>query len=355
MPMSDFAIDHVDRLRWLLLVIGCAVVLIYGFVRRESAWRAFAAAGMHRTLAPDASPARQYVKTVLLLAAMVCLVLALIGPRWGTYWEDVQQRQLDLMICLDVSKSMLAEDAGMSRLDRAKDDVKRLLGKLRGGSIGLVAFAGRAKLVCPLTDDYEFYRIALDEVDTNTAPVGGTNIGEAIAAAVRGFGGGRRAQRAILLMTDGEDHGESAIEEAKKAQEHGVLVNTIGIGDDIQGSLIPVGQGGQRTFMKYEDQQLWSKMDPTKLRAVALAGGGEYQPSGQITPTQRTLEWIYEQRLRPMEERANKQKQVARQYARFHWPAMLALGLLMLETLVRERRTGPRSGRDEDRGIKGEG
>ena len=347
MPMSDFAIDHIERLRWLLLVVGCAAVMIYGCVRRQSAWRAFASVGMHRILAPDASTARQYGKAVLLLTVMVCLVLALIGPRWGTYWEDVQQRQLDLMICLDVSKSMLAEDAGMSRLDRAKDDVKRLLDKLGGGSIGLVAFAGRAKLVCPLTDDHEFYRLTLDDLNTNTAPLGGTNIGEAIAAAVKGFGGERRAQRAILLITDGEDHGETAIEEAKKARELGVLVFTIGIGDDKQGSLIPVGQSGQRTYMKYEDQQLWSKMDPTKLMAIALSGGGEYQPSGQITPTQRTLEWIYEQRLRPMEERANKQKQVVRQYPRFHWPATLALVLLVMESLVRERRTTPKTVKDK--------
>lgn len=355
MPMSDFAIDHIERLRWLLLVVGCAAAMIYGFARRQSAWRAFAALGTHRILAPDASAARPYVKAVLLLLVMVCLVLALIGPRWGTYEEYVQQRQLDLLVCLDVSKSMLAEDAGMSRLDRAKDDVKRLLDKLGGGSIGLVAFAGRAKLVCPLTDDYEFYRIALDDVDTNAAPLGGTNIGEAIAAAVKGFGGERRAQRAILLITDGEDHGETAIEEAKKAREYGVIVFTIGIGDDKQGALIPVGQGEQRTFLKYQDQQMWSKMDPTKLMAIALAGGGEYQPSGQITPTQRTLEWIYEQRLRPMEERANKQKPVARQYPRFHWPATLALVLLVMESLVRERRTAPRSMKDEGSGVQDKG
>ena len=336
--MPDFRIDNLERLRWLLLVLGCAAVVIYGFARKQSALRAFASANMLRTLAPDVSLARQYGKAILLLTAMICVVLALIGPRWGTYWEDVQQRQLDVMVCLDTSRSMLAEDAGMSRLDRAKDDIKRLLEKLGGGSIGLVAFAGRAKLVTPLTDDYEFYRLALDDVNTNTAPLGGTNIGEAIAAAVKGFGGERRAQRAILLLTDGEDHGETAIEEAKKARESGALVFTIGIGDEKQGALIPVEQAGQRTFLKYQDQQLWSKMDPTKLMSIAMAGGGEYHPSGQITPMQRTLEWIYEQRLRPMEERMNKQKQVARQYARFHWPATIALVLLVLETIVSERR-----------------
>src|SRR5512140_3118949 len=115
--MPDFHIDNLERLRWLLLVVACAAVTIYGFVRKQGALRAFASADMLRVLTPDVSPARQYGKAILLLTAMVCIVLALIGPRWGTYWEDVQQRQLDVMVCLDVSRSMLAEDAGMPRLD----------------------------------------------------------------------------------------------------------------------------------------------------------------------------------------------------------------------------------------------
>jgi len=336
--VNDLQIDNVDRLRWLLLVVGCALVMLYGFARKKGAMQAFASAKLLGVLAPDVSRARQYIKAILLLLAMACVVLALIGPRWGTYWEDAVQRKLDLMVCLDVSKSMLAEDAGMSRLDRAKDDVKRLLDKLAGGSIGLVTFAGRAKLTCPLTDDYEFYRLALDDVGIHSAPLGGTNMGEAITAAVKGFGGGKQQQRVILLMTDGEDHGESAIDEAKKASEKGIHVYTIGIGDEDRGGLIPLQEDGKRTFLKFEGQQWWTKMDPTKLRAIALAGGGEYHPSGQVTPTQRTLEWIYEEKLAPMEDRLKKQKQVARQYARFHWPAMAALVLLILETVISERR-----------------
>jgi Ca-activated chloride channel family protein len=338
--MSDLQIDNVERLRWLLLVVGCGLVIVYGLAMKKRAMRVFASANLLGTLAPEVSPARQYVKGILLLLAMVCIVLALIGPRWGTYWAEAQQRQLDLMICLDVSKSMLAEDAGMSRMDRAKDDIKRLLDKLVGSSVGLVSFAGQAELTCPLTDDYEFYRLALDDVGIHSAPLGGTNIGEAIAAAVEAFGNGRREQRAILLLTDGEDHGESAVAEATKAKERGIRVFTLGIGDAQQGALIPQMKDGRRTFLMYDGQQRWSKMEPARLRAVAMAGGGEYHPSGQITPTQRTLEWIYEERLVPLEQRMKKQKQVARQYARFHWPATLALVLLMLETIISERRAG---------------
>ncbi|MBN2561585.1 MAG: VWA domain-containing protein [Phycisphaerae bacterium] len=345
--MSDLQIDNVDRLRWLLVVVGCALVIVYGFARKKSAMRAFVSVDLLGVLAPDVSLARQYFKAILLLLAMTCVVLALIGPRWGTYWEDAVQRQLDLMVCLDVSRSMLAEDAGMSRLDRAKDDVKRLLDKLGGGSIGLVTFAGKAELACPLTDDYEFYRLALEDVGVHSAPLGGTDLGEAISAAAKAFGGGTQQQRVILLMTDGEDHGETAVREAKQARERGILVYTIGIGDEQQGDRIPVVQDGQRAYLVYDDQQVWSKMDPTQLRAIALAGGGEYHPSGQITPTQRTLEWVYEQRLAPMEQQMKERKQVARLYARFHWPAALALVLLMLETIVSERRVAERTKHEE--------
>jgi Ca-activated chloride channel homolog len=242
------------------------------------------------------------------------------------------------VICLDVSNSMLAEDAGMSRLGRAKDDINRLLDQLHGGMVGLVAFAGRASVVCPLTDDYDFYRLALDDVGPYTVPMGGTNLGDAIASAVKAFGDQRREQRAILVMSDGEDHGDTAVKEAAKAKEQGILVYAIGIGDDQRGALIPFEKDGQRTYLKYNDQQLWSKMDPVMLRAIADAGGGEYHPSGQVTPTQRTLEWLYTEKLVPMEKRAMEKRQVQQQYARFHWPATLALVLLMLETVMGERR-----------------
>ncbi len=341
--MTDLTIENLDRLRWLLVVVGCGLVMVYGFARKKSALRAFASANLLGVLAPHVSIGRQYVKAVLALLAMVCVVLAMLGPRWGTYWEPAQQRQLDLMVCLDVSKSMLVEDAGMSRLARAKDDITRLLNKVAGGSIGLVTFAGKAELTIPLTDDYEYYRLALEDVGIHSAPMGGTNIGEAIDAATKAFGGRGRQQRAILLMTDGEDHGETAVKVAQKALDRGIRVYTIGIGDEEEGGLIPVEKGGRRSFLTYKDQQMWSKLDPTALKAIALAGGGEYLPSKLVPGTTlRALEWIYEQRLLVMEQRVKKEKQVAHQYARFHWPAVLALVLLVLESLVSERRGGGR-------------
>lgn len=337
--MEDLKIDNVNQLKWLLVVAGCAVVFVYGFAQKRRAMAAFVSAKLVGVLAPAVSPGRQYFKSILTLAAMIAIVLAMIGPRWGTYYEDAVQKRLDLIVCLDVSRSMLAEDAGMPRLDRAKDDVKRLLDRLGGGSIGLVAFAGKAELVCPLTDDYEFYRLSLEDVGIQSAPLGGTNLAEAIKTAVKGFGEPGRQQRAIILMTDGEDTmGGKPEEEARTANNLGIQVFTIGIGDAQRGALIPVAKDGQKSFLMFDEQQVWSKMNPDQLKAVAAAGGGEYHPSGQVSGTQRTLEWLYTEKLAPREERTTKERRVARQYARFAWPATVALVLLVLESLVRERK-----------------
>jgi len=341
-------IDNLGRLSWLLLAVGAGGVMAYGFWMKRRALAAFAAVELHGLLAPGISRTRQYVKATLVLVAMIAIVAALVGPRWGVYFEDVQQRQLDVMVCLDVSKSMLAEDAGMSRLDRAKDDIRRLLDRVSGGTMGLVTFAGRAELACPLTDDFEYYRLALEDVGIHSAPRGGTDLGRAITTARKALGGNKARDRTILLITDGEDHGGTAAEAAGQAADDGIIVFTIGIGDDEAGSLVPVIVDGQRTFIKHGNQQVWSKMDPTTLREIARAGGGEYQPSGQVGATQRTLQWIYEEKLAPKQRRAGLEKQVERHHVRFHWFVGLALTLLTIETLVRERRTMRAANAGED-------
>lgn len=344
--MDTFRIDDVNQLKWLLLAGGCVLIIVYGFAQKRKALASFAAAGLLTALVPDLSLRRQGLKAALVVAAMLALIVGLIGPRWGMYWEDVQQRQLDVVVCLDVSRSMLAEDAGMSRLDRAKDDIRQLLDRMAGGMIGLVAFAGRAEVVCPLTDDFQYARLVLDDVGVHSATLGGTNLGEAIAAAMKTFGREDRRQRTIILMTDGEDQGEGAIEQARKAREQGVNVYCIGIGDTERGGLIPVEKDGQRSYVMYDGQQVWSKMNPDTLRQVALAGGGDYQPSRQVNSRQRTLEWLYSERLAPVEERTMMQKRKQVYYARAHWFAVLALGLLMLETMISERKSSGRRAED---------
>lgn len=337
--MDAFDIENIDRLKWLLLVAGCGAVFIYGFAQKARAMRVFASANLLGTLTPDTSRARQIFKSILLLAAMVAIVLALVGPRWGQYFAEVQKKNLDIVICLDVSRSMLAEDAGMARLDRAKDDIKQMLDGLSGGMVGIVAFAGAADLVCPLTDDYEFVRLVLEDVGIHSAPMGGTDMGAAIDAGVNAFSRVGRQHRVIILLTDGEDHGERGLEAAKKAHKQGIQIYAVGIGDAERGGLVPIKKDGKESYLMYDGQQLWSKLDPKALDAIARAGGGEYHPSAQVKGTQRTLEWIYEEKIAPKLQQTADERKVRRLYPRFHWPAALALGLLLLESLVGERRS----------------
>lgn len=329
--------DALGHLGWAALAFACAAAAVWGIIQKRRSLRAFAASELLDFLVPNLSWPRQYVKAALLFIAALAVVAALLGPRWGTYYEHAQERQLDIIVCLDVSKSMLAEDAGMSRLDRAKDDVLRLLDTMSGGTIGLVAFAGAAEVVCPLTDDAEFFRLLLAEVGIHSAPRGGTNIGEALFSAVKAFGEPRPRDRVIILMTDGEDHGERAPDAARVAAEAGIRVYAVGIGDEVRGGLIPVEAGGQRTFLKHGDEQVWTKLDSAALTAIAREGGGEYFPSGQVTSNQRTLEWLYDTRLASRRRQAGVEREVERRYPRFHWFAAAALTLLSIESLVRER------------------
>jgi len=338
-PDAGIAFHDVLQLKWLLVVVGCAAVFIYGFVRKGRALRGFVAENLISVLVPGYSRGRQIVRAVIVLVAMVLIVLALVGPQWGVYWERAQQVQLDLVVCVDVSRSMLARDAGMSRLERATDDIKRLLDRLGGGAIGLVAFAGRGDLVCPLTDDYDFYRLVLEDVGTHSAPLGGTDIGHAIKTANQGFGAANANQRAILVITDGEDHGDTAIEAARQAYKDGALVFCVGVGDDERGALIPIENGDDQQFLTHEGQQVWSRLNPGQLSAIARAGGGAYFRSRLVRGNMRTLEWIYEDKLAPLEERSRDQQFVQRKHARFHWFAGAAIVLLMIEPWIRERRS----------------
>lgn len=337
--MPELPFSHFTRLGWLGLVVLCAILCIYGFARKAAAMRLFADSGLLSSLVPDLSWARQYVKAILTLIAMACVVLAAMGPRWGTYFEDALRPQLDMIICLDVSRSMLAEDAGMSRMERAKDDIKRLIPRLGGGSIGLVAFAGRAELVCPLTDDYDFYKLTVEDVGVHSVRLGGTNLAAALQTAAKGFDRVGNYKRVIVVMTDGEDQGEGAVEAAVEAHKSGIDIYTIGIGDAGRGALIPIETNGRKGYVMHDGQQHWSKLDETGLRQIAAAGGGVYEASRLVTGSERTLEWLHANRIAPAQTMEAQDRKVPRKWPRYHWPAGAALILLAIETMIAERRT----------------
>ena len=204
---------------------------------------------------------------------------SLAGPRFGTQYEEVVPRGSDLYVLIDVSRSMLAEDVPPSRLGRAKADVAALVNRLDGERVGLIAFAGQAVVKCPLTVDYDAFRRSLEELDPAAHSRGGTAIGDAIRKALEVFNAKTERDQAILLITDGDDQQSYPLEAASVAAERHVTIFTVGLGDATQGARIPQGAAA-KSYLEYQGQQVWSKLDGTLLKEIALKTSGVYVPVG---------------------------------------------------------------------------
>jgi Ca-activated chloride channel family protein len=329
--------DDLRFLHLLWIVLGLIGLAAYGFARKRMAMARFASADLLSSLSPRVSPARQRLKSVYMIVGLVFIVAGLMGPRWGEELREFRRKGIDIMVCLDVSRSMLAGDIVPNRLDRAKADIRDLLSILPGDRIGLIAFAGKAELKCPLTIDYGFYRLVLDEIDTSSVAVGGSLIGDAIRLASSSFTDQVKNHKVILVITDGEDHESFPTGAAGDAyEEHGIRVFTIGLGDAAAGQRIPVnGPDGQTAFLQYEGQEVWSKLDPEMLTRMAVVGGGAYVPAGTRNID---IEGIYNEHIATLDEREFEAATKVGQVPRFQWFVAAALVILLLETLTAEWR-----------------
>ena len=338
----EIKFDSLAYLHLLWAVPVLAAVCGFGFARRRSALRRFADVRLIEALVPQVSTARQKVKAAIVLVAMIALVLAVTGPRWGLHWEDVQRKGIDIMVVLDVSRSMLAEDVAPNRLERAKLYVQDLVRALPGDRVGLVTFAGRAGVACPLTTNYGWLLMALDEVNTYSSAVGGSMLGDAIRLAADAFLDRVKEHKAIVILSDGEDQESYPIEAARTAyEEQGIRIYTVGMGDMTTGARIPVDQDGSTIYLTYEDQEVWSRMNPQVLQEVAIQGGGAYVPAG----TQDVdLGDIYETHIASIAQADFQSTRIQRYDARYQWFAAAALLLLMIDVWMTDRkplRRGP--------------
>ena len=268
---------------WLYLILPMAVAWLLLSLnsrrRRKRAAEAFVAQAMRSRILPADSRTRFWLKLLFREVALVAGLVALAGPRFGTQYEEVVPRGSDLYVLIDVSRSMLAEDVPPSRLGRAKADVAALVNRLDGERIGLIAFAGQAVVKCPLTVDYDAFRRSLDELDPASAPRGGTAIGDAIRKALEVFHAKTERDQAILLITDGDDQQSYPLEAAAVAAERHVTIFTVGLGDATQGARIPQG-ATSKSYVEYQGQQVWTKLDGTLLKEIALKTSGVYVPVG---------------------------------------------------------------------------
>ena len=336
--MMDLRFGHLEYLHLLWTVPVLGVVHWYGFGRKRRALGRFATANLLGHLMPGVSPARQQVRAGLVVAAVGLLVVALAGPRWGEKETEVYRRGVDIMVVLDVSRSMLADDCRPNRLAKAKQNIRDLLEVLPGDRVGLVSFAGRAALSCPLTPNYGWFRMALDEVSTESAPRGGSNLAEAIRLAARKLGERPGSHKAILLITDGEDQDSDPVFAARYAlEDHEVRTFAIGLGDGSIGRRIPVETETGVRFVEDEDgAEHYSKMNAALIEAIAGTGGGGFAvPAGTADLDMPEFYRRVVAKLAPEEYEAQQQQQYIERY---QWFAAAALLLLMIETLMTDRR-----------------
>jgi Ca-activated chloride channel family protein len=224
------------------------------------------------------------------------LLLAAARPQWGTREVAVYQRGRDLVIALDVSRSMLARDVHPNRLQRAKADILDLIRELRGDRAALLAFRYKGVLLCPLTTDYAYLRHALDSADVDSAPRGETDIGDAILKALDAFETDDGAHKAIVLISDGEDLTGQALQAAAKAKERGIPIFTVGLGSP-QGAKIP-DESARQPFTRYKGDEVVTRLNNEALHAIAEATGGAYIAVQTASTASTTLGVLYRDHLR---------------------------------------------------------
>jgi Ca-activated chloride channel family protein len=330
-----------DRALWLLFAVPAVLLpaYIWCFWRKARALRILASSEMLKKINPTVSLRKQIFKAFLMLAAFISIVAALTEPKWNPQSQKIKRKGRDVVILLDTSRSMLAEDIKPSRLERSKIAIRDLMETLQGDRIAIVTFAGSSTIKCPLTQDYAFVRMVLADISTESTSRGGTMIGDAIRkAAEEVFDKQSREYKDIILITDGEDHDSFPVQAAEKANSEGIRIIAIGLGDENEGSRIPItGPDGKRTFLKYQDKEVWSKLDGDMLRKVVYAtDGGKYL---SVEPgTTLDLGEIYTNLIASAEKRELESMTLMKYDEKFQVFLALGVFLIICEALISERK-----------------
>lgn len=318
------------------LIIALAGFFFWANVKRKKALETFADKNLLAGLIASFNFRKRGLKQVLIITALSLMVFALMRPQWGFKWQEVKRKGLDILVAVDVSKSMLAEDIKPNRLERAKLALADFVKQLKGDRIGLIAFSGSAFAQCPLTVDYSGFLLSVESLDINTIPRGGTSISSAIRQAIESYEGGLKKYKALIIITDGEDHEGDPVKAAEAAQKEGIKIFCIGIGTN-DGELIPVtDENGNKAFLKDRSGAVVkSRLDEVTLQKAALATGGSYV---RASAKEFGLDLIYKEKLSEMEKRELESKMAKQNEERFQIPLAIAFLFLITEFLISDRK-----------------
>jgi len=329
--------ERPDTLLWLIVLLPL-LVLSAAAVSRAAARRQRLLGGQAVALAGVFSLQRRWLRDGLALVALALIIVSLSGPLVGTYRREIEERGVDVMVVLDTSRSMLADDVQPSRLQLAKRDVRGLLQRLHGHRMGLVTFAGDARRVIPLTSDGSTFGLFLDDVDTTSNWTGGTAIGEGLELALDAFDEQQITQPVIILLTDGEDHDSDPppTEVSYQALARGIPVHVVAYGTD-EGGNIPIRTNrGVTTLLRDKQNNLvLSRPDHKLLQDIASTSGGVYL-SADRTPF--PLDEIFEKRISAMDGVTRESRQKEQGIDRYQWGLVLALLCLGTRQAMRDGR-----------------
>ncbi len=329
-----------QTLNALLLLIPLYLFLRWAWKQRIAALQRVGNLELLERLMASVNRRNQKIKLTLVFFVFAFSILALARPLWGQREQQLVSRGHDVMIALDVSRSMYAEDIKPNRLERAKYEISKLINRMQGNRIGLVLFAGEAFVQCPLTLDYSAANILLEEVSIGSVPVPGTALTKAIDKSLDSFPPGERESRVIILITDGEETLGDPEQAAERAEEEGVLIYAIGIGDPM-GVPIPIRNEEGELEGYVEDKEgnvVNSKLDEDTLQNICLTTGGAYY---RVRSIDFGLNKIYEHMEQRRQQKLLDTRFLTQYEERFEYFLLPALILLLIEMLLSDRKRAP--------------
>ena len=331
--MESFRFAHPEYFYFLLVIPVFTVFFIISRINRRRSLRLFGDHALIEQLMPSVSTARPIIKFVLWMLALGFIIASLAQPQFGSKLLTSKRKGVELIIALDVSNSMMAEDIKPNRLERAKRAIAKLTERLRDDKLGLIVFAGQAYVQLPITTDYVSAKLFLDAINTSIVPVQGTAIGAAINMATKSFSPNFVGSKAVIVITDGENHEDDAVGAAKEALDKKMIVHTIGMGLP-QGAPIPMGTGSNDFLKDREGKVVVTKLDESMLTQIATAGGGTYIRANNA---EVGLNNLFNEI-----EKMQKTEMDSRQYSEYNdqFPLFLslALAMILLDFMILDRK-----------------
>jgi Ca-activated chloride channel family protein len=329
-----FRLAHPQYLYLLLLIPLLVLLFVYARRRKRKALTDFGDINLVLRLLPEYSSSREILKFTIWSLAWIMIVIGMADPQTGSKLEKIKRKGVDMVFALDVSNSMMAQDITPNRLERAKQAIIHLLGKLENDRVGLVIFAGKSYIQMPLTTDYSATRLFLSNINPGMIPVQGTAIGDAIETSASGFGGTKQS-KAIIIITDGENHEDNAVDAARSASANGIRVFTIGIGQP-EGAPIPVFSGSTQIGYKKDASGITviTRLNEPMLQEIAKAGNGIFVRANN---SQSGVQEVFDQ-INKLEKAEYNEAFFSDYEDRFQFFILAALILIISEMLIASRK-----------------